>query len=221
MTATLEPARSEGGPKSLPYSPRINAALGPMHAGFRALSSGLSVPLISAGLGSLFSNPLTGCQLVLRTTGRRTGRRRQVALGYTILDGAIYVAAGWGVATRWYGNLVAEPRVEVVLPDGTALAGVAETVTDPVEHLRAWRRLVADLGVIGRGFVVDPRTASDELLREKTAGIPLVRIRPTGIAAGPSDPGGLGWVVLGALTLGAVVIGLRRAATRLGRQAGW
>jgi deazaflavin-dependent oxidoreductase (nitroreductase family) len=212
MTATLEPVPVGTPPTTpLPYSPRIEAVLGPMHAAFRALSTGLSVPLISAGLGSLFSNPLTGSQLVLRTTGRRSGRRRAVALGYTILDGGVYVAAGWGEATRWYMNLVADPRVEIVLPGGTAFAGTAETVTERVELLRAWRRLLTDLGVIGRGFVTDPRTASDELLLEKTTGIPLVRIRPTGIAAGPSDPGGLAWVALQAVTLGVTVAVVRRA----------
>ena len=211
MTATIEPVPA-GTPSvtPLPYSPQIDAVLGPMHVAFRALSGGLSVPLISAGLGSLFSNPLTGSQLVLRTTGRRSGRRRAVALGYTIHDGAVYMAAGWGATTHWYMNLVADPHVEVVLPGGTAYAGVAETVTESVELVRAWRRLLTDLGVIGRGFVTDPRTASDALLVEKTTGIPLVRIRPTGIAAGPSDPGGLGWIALQAVMLGIAAAALRR-----------
>jgi deazaflavin-dependent oxidoreductase (nitroreductase family) len=188
---------------SLPYPAPIARLIGPMHLTFRVLSGWCSVPTIKAGLGPLLSNPLTGSQLVLRTTGRKTGRRREAALGYTILDGAVYVAAGFGVRTRWYGNLVADPRVEVILPGG-AFAGLAEEVTDPAELTRAWRSLVADLGVIGRTFVTDARTASDELLREKTAGLPLVRIRPTGIAAGPSDPGGLAWAVITGLTVAVV-----------------
>ncbi|MDO8484521.1 MAG: hypothetical protein Q7S35_06205, partial [Candidatus Limnocylindrales bacterium] len=35
----------------------------------------------------------------------------------------------------------------------------------------------------------------DEGLRALAGGIPLVRVRVTGLGSGPFDPGGLGWVV--------------------------
>ncbi len=35
----------------------------------------------------------------------------------------------------------------------------------------------------------------------KTANIPLVRIRPVGIATGPGDPGGLLWVTVTVVSL--------------------
>ena len=41
---------------------------------------------------------------------------------------------------------------------------------------------------------LNPYRASDEALEAKTAGQPLLRIRPTGIANGASDPGGWAWI---------------------------
>jgi hypothetical protein len=35
---------------------------------------------------------------------------------------------------------------------------------------------------------------SEAVLREKTAGLPLLRIRPDGVGNGASDPGGWAWV---------------------------
>jgi len=76
------------------------------------------------------------------------------------------------------------------------LSGLAEVVTDADERLRAGRALTAALGVIGMVTLgVNPRTASDEELSHRTEGLPLVRIRPTGIAAGPLDPGGRAWII--------------------------
>jgi hypothetical protein len=118
---------------------------------------------------------------------------RDAPLGYVIVDGAIYCCAGFGERTHWYRNLLVEPRVECLLPD-RAVSGLAEEVTDPDEWLRGFRALIASLGVIGRWTVPGVDTASDDELREKAHGIPLIRVRVTGIAAGPSDPGGLIWV---------------------------
>src|SRR4029079_4400610 len=89
------------------------------------------------GLGPLFSTPVAGSLMMLRTTGRTTERRREAPLGYRILDGAFYCCAGFGRRTAWYRNLLADPRVEVLLPT-IALAGTAETVTDEAEWARAF-----------------------------------------------------------------------------------
>jgi hypothetical protein len=57
------------------------------------------------------------------------------------------------------------------------------------------RLLLVSLGVIGRMTVGDVRRVSDEELWALAGGIPLVRVRVTGVGSGPFDPGGLGWVV--------------------------
>jgi deazaflavin-dependent oxidoreductase (nitroreductase family) len=54
--------------------------------------------------------------LVLTTTGRRSGRRRQSAMIYRQVQGNYVVIASYGGAPMhpsWYLNLGAEPRVEV------------------------------------------------------------------------------------------------------------
>jgi len=118
---------------------------------------------------------------------------RDAPLGYVILDGSIYCCAGFGIRTHWYRNILVEPRVECLLPD-RAVSGIAEEVVDPQEWLRGFRALIKSLGVIGRWTVTDVDAATDDLLRQKARGIPLVRVRVSGIAPGPSDPGGLLWV---------------------------
>jgi deazaflavin-dependent oxidoreductase (nitroreductase family) len=181
-------------PIELPYGPFLTRTLPTLSRSSRVLNRMYVLPAIKLGLGPLHANPLTGSWLLLRTTGRRTGRRREVALGYAILDGAVYCSAGFGPRTRWYRNLLADPRVEVILSN-VAFAGLAEDVSDPAELDRAWRVLIRSLGVLGRAFVCAPNADPDEL-KARTANLPLVRIRPVGLASGPAGPGGWLWITL-------------------------
>lgn len=199
----------------LPYGRRVSASLPALDRMFKTMNRFYAIPAIKAGLGPLHVNPITGSWMLLRTTGRRSGLPREVALGYAILDGAVYCCAGFGARTHWYRNLIVEPRVEVVLP-GAAFAGVAEPVTEPAELDAAWRALIRALGLLGRGFVCAPDAPSD-VLAARTANLPLVRIRPVGIAAGPADPGGWLWItltVVGLAWLGARVRARRRSRCR-------
>jgi deazaflavin-dependent oxidoreductase (nitroreductase family) len=180
---------------ALPYGPLMSRTLPAMHRAFLVLNRRLALPVLHAGLAPFWSLPITGYMAILRTRGRRSGVVREAPLGYVISEGSVYVWAGFGPQTAWLRNVEADPHVEVVLP-GRSFAGLAEVVTDPDERLRAGRALTAALGVIGMMTLgVNPRTASDEELARRTEGLPLVRIRPTGIAAGPFDPGGRAWVV--------------------------
>lgn len=197
------------GAEDLPYGALLRRILPALSRSFRILNRWYVIPVIKAGLAPLHANPLTGSWLLLRTTGRRTGRTREVALGYAIHDGAVYCAAGFGARTQWYRNLIVEPRVEMILP-GLAVAGVAETVTDADELDRAWRVLIRSLGMLGRTFVCGPDARPEEL-KARTANLPLVRIRPIGLAGGPADPGGRLWVPL-------TVVGLAWLAGRVGRR---
>jgi deazaflavin-dependent oxidoreductase (nitroreductase family) len=67
--------------------------------------------------------------LVLTTRGRRTGQARHTALAHFVLDGRMYIGAGWGERTQWYQNLLADPRVTVETR-GPAFGAVARPVTD-------------------------------------------------------------------------------------------
>ncbi|HEY6057419.1 MAG TPA: nitroreductase/quinone reductase family protein [Candidatus Limnocylindrales bacterium] len=177
----------------LPYGRRMGAALPALHRAFLVLNRRAAAPALRAGLGPLFSTPIAGSLMLLRTRGRTSGLIREAPLGYTIRDGAIYCVAGFGEGTHWYRNLLADPRVECVLPT-SAVSGVAEPVREPEEWVSAYRALIASMGVVGRLTVGDVASLSDSELLERHRGLPVVRIRPTGIASGAFDPGGLGWL---------------------------
>ncbi|MDD1732073.1 MAG: nitroreductase family deazaflavin-dependent oxidoreductase [Methanothrix sp.] len=109
------------------------------------------------GLGSLISNPITGKIMVLGIRGRRTGKMR-----YTPVS--------------WYLNILAHPQVEVLLPQGR-FTGRAEEVGEGPERLEAMRLLLQGSGLSRSMYGFDPATASDDLLAEKTRGIPVIGIR--------------------------------------------
>lgn len=206
-TATVTPGSAGD---DLPYAPWFTRMLPAIDRAFRIANRWYVIPAIKAGLAPLHANPLTGSWMLLRVKGRRTGRTREAALGYAILDGAVYCCAGFGTRAQWYRNLLADPHVEVVLA-GAAIAGLAEEVTEPAERRRAWRALIRALGLLGRALVCSP-DAPDDVLDRSTAGLPLVRIRPIGIGSGPADPGGWLW-----LTLSAVAAWWLLARSRRGR----
>jgi deazaflavin-dependent oxidoreductase (nitroreductase family) len=219
MTATPVAAETTGARLTspdipLPYGPLMTRFAPLIQRGFLIVNRYFAVPFLRAGLGPLFATPVTGSLMVLRTRGRRTGRRRDVPLGYVIVDGNVYFCAGFGRPTAWLHNIAADPNVELLLPGG-AVAGVAEEVTERDEWTRAMRTLLVSLGVIGRMTVGDVRHVADEELLAIAGGIPLVRVRVTGIGSGPFDPGGLGWVIPTAITTAWLI----RRVSRLARRA--
>jgi deazaflavin-dependent oxidoreductase (nitroreductase family) len=211
------PMDTPGSFGDLPYGPRFNAALPALHRIFLLINRRLAAPALKAGLGPLFSTPFAGSMMLLRTRGRTSGLIREAPLGYVVHEGAIVCVAGFGSTTHWYRNILADPHVECILPT-VAVSGTAETVTDPLEWLPAYRALIRSLGVVGRMTVGDLARLSDEELERQRDAFPLVRIRPTGIAAGAFDPGGLGWIpafAIGSwLTLGIARFVLGRRPSR-------
>jgi deazaflavin-dependent oxidoreductase (nitroreductase family) len=183
--------------------------LEPLRRAFLIVNSLLS-PALERGFGALLSNPLTGYLMVLRTRGRRTGLTRAAPLGYVVLDGAIYCCAGFGERTAWFRNVLADPVVEVVLP-GRTLRGTAVPVRVPDEWTRAYRALVASLGVVGRLTVGDLHGLDDAELLARHGGVPLVRITPSAFVPGPLDPGGRFWLIpWGASAVLGIVLATRR-----------
>jgi deazaflavin-dependent oxidoreductase (nitroreductase family) len=210
---SLPPARPTPDGRALPYGPRMTRLLDPLHRAFLCLNT-LFAPMLERGFGALFSNPLTGYLMVLRTRGRRTGLIRAAPLGYVVLDGNIYCCAGFGESTAWYRNVLADPNVEVVLP-GRTLRGTAVPVSEPGEWGRAYRALIASLGLVGRLTVGDVRGLGDAELLAAHGGVPLLRITPSALVPGPLDPGGRAWLVpVVASALLAVLLAMRRRGPR-------
>jgi deazaflavin-dependent oxidoreductase (nitroreductase family) len=74
--------------------------------------------------------------LYLTTTGRRSGRPREIEIWFTRHAGRYYVIAEHSGRAQWVQNLLAEPRVRWRVVDAT-LAGHARVVrpaTEPALH---------------------------------------------------------------------------------------
>lgn len=200
------PPDPSGPGQDLPYDLWMQKLLDPLRRGFRLTNRWVTEPIYRAGLGPLLSNPLTGSILVLRTTGRKTGLIREAPLGYAIVDGRVVVVAGYGRDCHWFRNALAHPQVEIALP-GAVLAGHAEEITDPDLQRRAFRTVVASMGVVGKVTLGDVEGADDERIDELVAGLPLLAVTPTEVLPGPYDPDGHFWrIPLGATVLGAALV---------------
>jgi deazaflavin-dependent oxidoreductase (nitroreductase family) len=199
----------------LPYSAWMLRLLGPLRTGFRLANRWLTVPAVNHGFGPLLGTPLTGSILVLRTTGRKSGRVRQAPLGYAVVDGRLVVIAGYGRASHWFANALAHPQVEVALP-GAVLTGRAEEITDPERRRQAFRAVAAAMGVIGRATLGDVEHAPDARIDHLADSFPLLVITPTGVVTGPYDPGGAFWRVPASATVagGLALVIARRHARR-------
>lgn len=208
MTTTIAPPPSSWPP--LAPAPAPTAGSRRMHAAFLALNRWLVVPLVRAGLGAWAGTPVGGYVLLLRTRGRRSGAVREAPLSYLVADGAAWVCAGFGERTQWYRNVLADPRVEVVLP-GRTVACLARDERDPAVRTRMLPRLVRAVGVPGMLGGV-PLGASDDAILAAYAWVPLISLRPLGdpLVAGPDDPGGTAWIWRQAVVVGLTAMLLRQ-----------
>jgi deazaflavin-dependent oxidoreductase (nitroreductase family) len=92
----------------------------------------------------------TGDELVLTTTGRRTGRPHRVTVWFAYGEGRIWLRTDR--TADWYRNLEREPRCRVAI-GSVELEARREPVDDPE---RALRRLVELWrGKYGREWVAD------------------------------------------------------------------
>ena len=86
--------------------------------------------------------------LVLETVGRRSGRPRQVPLGFAIEGDTVWIVAEHGHRADYIRNLQANPRVRVLLR-GRWRAGTAAVLADddPRQRLRRMGRRLNALAV--------------------------------------------------------------------------
>jgi deazaflavin-dependent oxidoreductase (nitroreductase family) len=192
---------------------------GRMHGAFNEMNGRYALPVLTNDLGPLFFSPLAGYALVLETTGRTTGLRRQAPLNYAFVDGTVHVMAGFGTLTHWYRNLQADPRCTVRLPFRTYVATAAE-VTDPALRLRAGHAVLRGAGLATLMAGALPWTADDAAVERVLRGVPIVRLEPVPgveVRPTPADPGGWLWIPVHVawLAAGAVCMGLLRRVVRL------
>ncbi len=163
------------------------------------------VPLFRLGLGPLFGNPIWGYMMVLKTTGRKSGKIRYTPVNYAIMNGNLYCLAGRGQQADWYRNMVASANLEVILPGGS-VAGTAEEVSESPERTAALRQVLKAGGFVGFMMGFNPYTVTDAALVESANGMPIMRIKPYGLGVGAGDYGGWLWIMVLAVL---IILGFR------------
>jgi deazaflavin-dependent oxidoreductase (nitroreductase family) len=164
--------------------------------GFRYLNRFMLL-LWRLGLGGwLNAYPKSAGQfMVIVHTGRKSGLRRYNPVNFARIDGDIYCSAGFGSVSDWYRNILAQPNVEIWLPDGRWHA-VAEEVTGSASALEKLRQVLIASGFAARLVGINAHTMPDERLAAATDKYRLIRLRLLDPAAGANGPGDLQWVWL-------------------------
>jgi len=114
--------------------------------------------------------------MVLGITGRRTGKIRYTPVSYARNGPNIYCYQGKEMKGQWYLNLLANPKVEVLLPEGR-FSGQGEEIHNSAEKLKAIKQILLGSGLNRTMYGFDPETTADEVALEKTRGMPVIRIR--------------------------------------------
>ncbi|MGD2027773.1 MAG: nitroreductase family deazaflavin-dependent oxidoreductase [Anaerolineales bacterium] len=158
------------------------------------------VPLYRLGLGFIVCNPLSGYIMVIKHTGRKSGKRYYTPTNYVIFEGKVYCISGFGRGADWYLNLKAEPAAEIILPGG-AFTGRMEEVEEQSEALKICKQIFKNAGFAGFLEGYNPWSAPDEKFLKTLKRAPVLRFRPVGVANGPMDQGGWHWITLIAVIL--------------------
>ena len=147
------------------------------------------------GLGPILNMgpSLAGRYMVITHMGRKSGVKRRTPVNYALVDDEIYCTAGFGSASDWYRNIIANPQVEVWLPTGW-WAGIAEEVTHPEARLPLLREVLIGSGFAASAAGVDPRQMTVEELDAATNEYRLIHIRRVAARTGKDGPGDLVWV---------------------------
>ena len=100
--------------------------------------------------------------MVIKHTGRKSGKLRLAPVNYAPVAGEIYCTAGFGSISDWYRNIMANPGVELWLPDGKVPAR-AEDISDCTERLALLRQIIVASGFAAPLFGINPKTADEKL----------------------------------------------------------
>lgn len=173
------------------------------------------VLLFRLGLGGWGNGPETSQVMVLVHKGRKSGLLRRTPVNYAIVDDVIYCTAAFGERADWYRNVLADPRVQVWLPDGWYAGEAEEAPPDDPQRNALVRQVLIASGFAAPLFAgVNPKTLSDEKLAEISAPYRLIRIYPSEACTGPGGPGDLAtvWPAATFVLLGLLL--LRRRGRR-------
>jgi deazaflavin-dependent oxidoreductase (nitroreductase family) len=147
------------------------------------------------GMGPLLNMgpAMAGGYMIITHAGRKSGMKRRTPVNYVVVDDEVYCTAGFGSVSDWYRNILANPQVEVWLPDGW-YAGIAEEVTHPEARLPLLRDVLIAGGFASYAAGVDPKQMADEEFDAATKEYRLIHIRRVAARTGADGPGDLVWV---------------------------
>jgi deazaflavin-dependent oxidoreductase (nitroreductase family) len=114
--------------------------------------------------------------MVIRHCGRRSGKEYLTPVNYAVVDGEIYCTAGFGSISDWYRNMLANPRVELWLPEGKKFY-CAQDVSDSPDRLFLLRQVVIASGFAGPLFGINPKKLNDGQLSAISKDYRLVHFR--------------------------------------------
>ena len=143
--------------------------------------------------------------MVITHTGRKSGLRRRTPVNYAPIDGDLYCTAGFGAASDWYRNIMANPEVEVWLPRDWR-RGTAEDISQDLRRIPWLRQVIIASGIVGPMVGVNPHKMDDTEFDQVTGKYRLVRIRLKERLHGPGGPGDLAWVWIPLAMIGALFL---------------
>lgn len=115
--------------------------------------------------------------MVIKHRGRRSGREYLTPVNYAIVGGDIYCTAGFGPISDWYRNILANPRVELWLPEGKDFYCTQE-VSDSRDRLFLLRQVIIASGFAAPLFGINPKKLNDEQLNAVSQDYRLVKFLP-------------------------------------------
>jgi deazaflavin-dependent oxidoreductase (nitroreductase family) len=117
------------------------------------------------GLGKLLNSwpAVGGRMLVIRHRGRKSGKEYLTPVNYAIVDNEIYCTAGFGSGTDWYRNIMANPDIQLWLPQGKRRARACD-VSDSPCRVKLLREITIASGLAGPLLGIDQSKLTDEQL---------------------------------------------------------
>jgi deazaflavin-dependent oxidoreductase (nitroreductase family) len=106
---------------------------------------------------------VSGRIMVIKHRGRKSGKEYFTPVNYALVDGEVYCTAGFGAVSDWYRNMLANPNIELWLPEGKRKAR-AEDVSESPNRLFLLRQVIIASGFAGPLFGINPKKVNDEQL---------------------------------------------------------
>ena len=154
------------------------------------------VTMWKLGMGKLINcwPSVIGRIMVISHHGRSSGKTYLTPVNYCERDEYIFCTSAFGGGSDWFLNVVANPQIEIWLPDGW-YAGTAEIVDDADVRTEMLRQVLIESGFAAPFFAnIDPKTMGEEEFKEATSDYRLLRITRQSARTGADGPGSLAWL---------------------------